>query len=140
MNKNGEIIIIEDDEDDLFLFEEVFKELNYSIKRLYCATGEDALNYLHDPKCDPFVLLSDINIPYLNGFDLKQKLETEAEINVRLVPYLFFSTAAIQQHVIDAYSRSIQGFFIKSSDFEDLKNTIEIIVSYWKMCAAPNTR
>lgn len=90
MNKNGEIIIIEDDEDDQFLLEEVFKSLPYPNKRIYFPDGLTALNYLHKDEASPFIILSDINMPRLNGIELRQKIHTDAAINLKCIPYLFF--------------------------------------------------
>lgn len=138
MNKNGEIIIIEDDDDDQFLLEEVFISLNYSNKRIYFPDGLSALEYLNSDASAPFIILSDINMPRLNGFELRNKLKTDASLNLKCIPYLFFSTALNQQTVIDAYSSSAQGFFVKQTSFSELQDTIKVIVDYWKKCVAPN--
>jgi len=138
MNKNGPIIIIEDDEDDRFLLEEVFSTLDYANKVIYFPDGLSALEYLHSSDNIPFIILSDVNLPKLNGFELRDKLQTDAEIKLKCIPYLFFSTALNQRAVIDAYSTSAQGFFVKPSSFQDLQSTIKTIVEYWQKCAAPN--
>ena len=57
---------------------------------------------------------------------------------MKSIPYLFFSTSAEQKQVIDAYSRSIQGFFVKPNNYNKLKNTIMKIVEYWQECVSPN--
>jgi hypothetical protein len=57
---------------------------------------------------------------------------------MKSIPYLFFSTSAEQNHVIDAYSRSIQGFFVKPTNYDQLKSTITKIVEYWQECVSPN--
>ena len=138
MNKEGEIIIIEDDEDDQFLLEEVFGALGYANKRVYFPDGQAALEYLNSDSAAPFIILSDINMPRLNGLELRNKLQTDAALSLKCIPYLFFSTAINQQVVIDAYSTSAQGFFVKQTSFEELLDTIKVIVEYWKKCAAPS--
>lgn len=138
MNRNGEIVIIEDDEDDQFLMEEVFVKLDYPNERIYFPDGLAALNYLHSTTTAPFLILSDINMPKLNGFELRNKLHTDAQLKLKCIPYLFFSTAISQKVVIDAYSTSAQGFFVKQNSFNDLLDTIKVIMEYWKKCAAPN--
>lgn len=138
MNKNGEIIIIEDDEDDQFLLEEVFSVLNYPNRRKYFPDGVAALEYLHQESSTPFIILSDINLPKLNGMELRNKLHTDAQLKLKCIPYLFFSTAINQQIVIDAYSTSAQGFFVKQTSFEDMLDTIRVIMEYWTKCASPN--
>jgi CheY-like chemotaxis protein len=138
MNKNGPIIIIEDDLDDQEIFTEVFQKLAYPNKVVFFADGLSALDYLNQPGILPFLILSDINLPKLNGFELRTKLKTDADLAVKCIPYLFFSTALNQRAVIDAYSMSVQGFFVKQTSMAELEKTISVIMEYWKMCAAPN--
>jgi len=138
MNKRGPIIVIEDDEDDQLLLQEVFTKLNHENEIVYFCDGQQALEYLIDSKIIPFLILSDINMPRLDGFELRKKIFTDAELQKKCIPYLFFSTAVSQKLVIDAYSLSAQGFFIKQNTFNELEKTISIIMEYWKRCAAPN--
>ena len=138
MNKNGPVIIIEDDADDQALLKEVFKTLKYTNQLIFFFNGQDALDFLNEGNTIPFIILSDINLPKLNGFDLRAKLKTDAELEIRCIPYLFFSTALNQKAVIDAYSLSVQGFFVKQTSMVELEKTITVIMEYWKRCAAPN--
>jgi DNA-binding NarL/FixJ family response regulator len=77
-------------------------------------------------------------MPKLSGFELREKLKTDEKLNIKCIPYLFFSTAANQKSVIDAYSLSVQGFFVKPHLSEELEKTISAIMEYWRRCAAPN--
>ena len=138
MDKNGPVIIIEDDEDDQYLFEQVFLRLNFKNEIIFFSDGQEALDYLTTTSVLPFLILSDINMPRLNGFALKEKLHTDAALQVKCIPYLFFSTAASQRMVIDAYSLSVQGFFVKPDTINEFEETIRTIMDYWKLCAAPN--
>jgi CheY-like chemotaxis protein len=139
MNKEGEIIIIEDDLDDQYLFEYVFESLNYANKRVYFKDGESALEYLEDPYVAPFIVLSDINMPRLNGIELRKKLYNDEQLRLKCLPYLLFTSAIDQKMVIDAYSMSVQGFFVKPNSADELKETIKVIIEYWQRCAAPNS-
>ena len=138
MNKNGPIIIIEDDVDDQEMLTEVFQKLGYPNELIFFSDGQAALDYLNQPATLPFVILSDINLPKLSGFELRTKLKTDADLAVKCIPYLFFSTALNQKAVIDAYSMSVQGFFVKQTSMSELEKTISVIMEYWKRCAAPN--
>lgn len=138
MDKNGPVIIIEDDEDDQEFLKQVFKKLDYPNKVIFFSDGQAALEYLNHPSILPFLILSDINLPKLSGFELRDKLKTDADLAVKCIPYLFFSTAVNQRMVIDAYSASAQGFFVKKNSMEELEKTISVIMEYWKMCVAPN--
>jgi CheY-like chemotaxis protein len=138
MNKTGPIIIIEDDQDDQSFLSEVFQELGYKNKVVFFGDGEEALAYLTDTSIEPFIIFSDINMPRLNGMELRQKVHENEDLRIKSIPYLFFSTSAEQQHVIDAYSKSVQGFFVKPSSYPELKETIRTIVDYWNKCVSPN--
>ena len=138
VNKSGPIIIIEDDADDQDVLTEIFKKLNYPNKILFFFDGEEALDFINKSSELPFLILSDINMPKLNGFALREKLKTDAKLNIKCIPYLFFSTALNQKSVIDAYSLSVQGFFVKQSSMLELEKTIFAIMEYWRRCAAPN--
>jgi CheY-like chemotaxis protein len=138
MNKSGDIIIIEDDPDDQFLLEEAFGTMEYENKRIYFPDGFEALEYLRSTTSLPFLILSDINLPKLNGFELREKLNNDAELKLKCIPYLYFTTAATQQAVVNAYSKSAQGFFVKTTQFADLQDTLRVIMEYWMKCTAPN--
>ena len=138
MDKNGPVIIIEDDVDDQEMLTEVFQRLKYTNKLLFFFDGEEALDYINKTDILPFLILSDINMPKLNGFELRDKLRTDAALQIKCIPYLFFSTAMNQKAVIDAYSLSVQGFFVKPYSMDELEKTISSIMEYWRRCAAPN--
>lgn len=138
INKQGPIIVIEDDLDDREILREVFYKLNYQNKVLFFNDGEAALEHITTCQELPFLILSDINLPKFDGFALREKLKTDAKLNRKCIPYLFFSTAANQKAVIDAYSQSVQGFFLKPNSMAELEKTISLIIEYWRRCAAPN--
>ena len=138
INKEGPVIIIEDDLEDQEILTEIFDNLNYRNEIIFFSDGGEALAYLDASKEAPFLILSDINMPKLNGFALREKLKNDKRLTNKCIPYLFFSTACDQKSVIEAYSQSVQGFFIKPNSMSELENTIRVIMEYWRRCAAPN--
>jgi CheY-like chemotaxis protein len=138
MNRKGPVIIIEDDIDDQECLLEVFKKLNYVNEVIFFHDPQEALDYLNRTDILPFLILSDINMPKLDGFALRNKIYTDAQLQTKCIPYLFFSTAATQKAVVEAYSLSVQGFFIKQNSQAELEKTIFVIMEYWNRCVAPN--
>jgi CheY-like chemotaxis protein len=137
MNKNGPVIIIEDDPDDQQILTEVFSELGYLNKLHFFTDGFLALDYLTQSNEKPFLILSDINLPKLNGLELRQKIHNNEALRLKCIPYLFLTTAASHQAIVDAYSQSVQGFFVKPNSYTDLSRTITRIMDYWQDCKAP---
>ena len=137
MNKTGPIILIEDDLDDLELIIEIFKEIKVENKVHSFSDGIEAYEFLNNFPEQPFLILSDINMPKLNGFELRDKIHNNEQLNLKCIPYLFFTTSAEQKMVVEAYSNSVQGFFVKPSNYNNLKRILTNIVEYWKDCHSP---
>lgn len=57
MNKDGPIVIVEDDDDERFLLELVFNRLPYANERIYFTDGEKALEFLNRTEVLPFLIL-----------------------------------------------------------------------------------
>ena len=138
MDKSGPIIVIEDDKDDQELFEQAFKAVENQNEVVFFTDGEEALQYLVKTKKQPFMILSDINLPRLDGFKLREKVHNNEQLKLKCIPYLFFTTATDRTSVIKAYSQSIQGFFTKPESFGELKRVLQNIIEYWKDCHAPS--
>ena len=137
MNKHGPVIVIEDDPDDQRLLQQVFKELDYPNEIIYFPDGDAALDYLQDDSIYPFIILSDINLQKLDGFELRKMVLTNEGLSEKCIPYLIFSTSVSKEAVYDAYTKSVQGFFLKPDNYNKLKETIRKIVEYWTECYAP---
>jgi CheY-like chemotaxis protein len=138
MQKSGPIIVIEDDLEDQEILKEIFENLKYPNEILFYSDGYKALDYIVNSNVQPFLILSDINMPAISGLELKKKIHNNEQLRVKCIPYLFFTTGGNRQAVFDAYSMSAQGFFIKPASMEHLQNTIRKIVEYWQECYAPS--
>ncbi len=138
MNKSGPIVVIEDDKDDQEMLNEIFKELEFRNSVVYFLESEKALDFLMATDIEPFIILSDINMPRLNGLELREKIHTNEDLRIKCIPYLFFTTSAEQKYVVEAYSKSVQGFFVKPNTYDKLKRTIKLIIEYWLECESPN--
>ena len=138
MNRDGEIIIIEDNEEDRNVLEYLFEKLGYSNRRAYFKDGASVLAYLEAPYTEPFLILSDINLPYIDGVDLNTQLSTDIEIRRTGIPYLYLTNGSTHKLVIDAYSKLAQGFFIKPNSPKELISTLKAIMDYWLVCSTPS--
>ena len=138
MNKKGPIVVIEDDEDDQELLTEIFQKLGYENGLIFFKDGNEALDFLNKTDLHPFLILSDINMPKISGFELRKKIFNIEELQLKCIPYLFFTTSSHKKEVIDAYGMSVQGFFVKPNSMGDLENTVKRIMEYWQECIAPN--
>lgn len=140
MNKNGTIVIIDDDADDRYLLADVFRELNFPNEIKFFDSGIEALTYLQGRDSRPFLILSDVNMPGIDGFELRRRIRQDTSLAEKCIPFLFFSTYVSEQVVTQAYLMSVQGFFVKPNTYDHLKSTMRKIVEYWQECHAPGLR
>ena len=138
MNKSGPIILIEDDMDDKAILGEIFAELKYENEILFFDDGLKAIDYLQDIDTTPFLIITDINLPKISGIELREKLRNSGDIKLQCVPVLYFTNEASQTTLIDAYCKSVQGFFKKPATYYQFAQTIKVIIEYWKECRSPN--
>ena len=138
MDKSGPIIIIDDSLADRRIYSEIFKKLNYVNELVFFEDGTGALEFLNTTDKIPFLLISDINMPRMSGFELRNKIYENEKLSSMCIPFLFFSTGADKASVAKAYGMSVQGFFRKPLNYDELENTMGTIMEYWKKCIAPN--
>jgi len=136
MKKSGPIIVIEDDLEDQQLLDEIFKNLNFPNKVIFFSDGIDAVNYLIATEDLPFLILSDINMPRMDGFEVRNQIISHQRL--KCIPYLFFTTGVDKKAVFEAYEMSVQGFFIKPARMMEMQNTVKKIIDYWQECYAPS--
>lgn len=137
MNKNGEIILIEDDNDDQELFRQAYAELGITNELVIFSNGLKAYDYFNNTKKELFLIISDINMPILSGIALRDKMQQVGEVRLRTVPFLFLTTGTAPNNIIYSYSHSVQGFFLKPNSFEKLKQILSSVIEYWKNCSEP---
>lgn len=136
MNKKGPVVIIDDDTDDQELLREVFADLQLTNEIHIFTDGESALKYLANATIHPFFIISDIKMPGMDGFELRDLLSSRSD-HLKTIPFLFFTTGGTPQSLQHAYSLSVQGIFQKPVRYGEWKETIQHIVSYWNACMAP---
>ena len=136
MNENA-ILIVDDDHDDLDLIRDVFEHLKITRPIQYFTTGRDLEEYLESEQGSPFLIICDVNLPEDDGFTVKKKITENRQLKYKSVPFIFWSTTASEKQIQYAYDLPAQGFFFKPSNFDDLCDTVKVILDYWQKSQHP---
>src|SRR5688572_10511644 len=138
MSKNGSIILIEDDPDDQEMIMRAIKLLGIPNELKLFRDGEEGLQYLKTMTEQPFIIISDVNMPGMDGISFKRAIDNDPILQSKSIPFVFFSTAANTEQVKRAYEFKVQGFFFKGNDFGTMKETLKAILAYWEKARHPN--
>jgi two-component system chemotaxis response regulator CheY len=91
---------------------------------LEASDGEEALERLRERAVD--VILTDINMPKMNGEEFLRRLETDARL--RSVPTLVISTDATKARILKMISLGAQGYMTKPFSPETLREELERVL------------
>lgn len=138
MSKSGPIILI-DDQDECDLVLEALRNEKISNPLKCFHDGETALEYLASTDEQPFVILTDINMPKLGGIEVRKIIQSNPHLRDKSIPFIFLTTSASQPAIKKAYEMSVQGFFEKGPDMEYLQRTVRMIYDYWYWCRHPHS-
>ncbi len=137
---SGPIILLEDDPDDIEIFQEILKELDIPNEFVVFARPVEAFEFLEATVEQPLIIISDVNMPGMSGREFKNRLDSNERLKKKSIPFIFYSTSANRAFVTDAYlNLSVQGFFLKGNSYKEIKDQLRIIFDYWKVCQHPNS-
>ena len=138
MSDLNPIIILEDDIDDHEIFTEALNALGVKNELIIFTHATKALDFLLVTPRQPFLILSDINLPGMNGLIFRSVIQQNEYLKTKSIPFIFFTTGTSKHQVKAAYDLTVQGFFIKPSSFMELQLRLKTIVEYWSSCLHPN--
>jgi len=131
---HGPIVIVEDDLDDQEIYGEAIKAIGITNEARFFKNGQEALKYLYTTFEQPFIILSDINMPVMTGLEFKEKIQNNDFLRKKGIPFVFISTNATGQAIRKAHELSVQGYFQKPSKMEDIQKMLSILFNYWELC------
>lgn len=141
MKSQGVLLLIENDPSDINLFLVAAKELGFDNKVKVVHDGVEALSYIRDIATNSslFMILCDMNMPKMTGMELKHEIEKTAKMHNKSIPFIFLSTSKLEGFVKEAYDIGVQGCFVKGKDYEEYRDTLQIIIKYWDLCEHPGS-
>lgn len=115
------VLVVDDEVDIKDLFEQRFRrEIKTGEFQLeFAHSGEEALGYLTKYTSDDLLILSDVNMPGMSGFELLQKIRANFKVPpVHVVMITAYGDPASQQKAVES---GANGFLTKPLDFAMLK-------------------
>jgi len=131
-------VLIEDDIDDQEFITDALKSLGVQNEIKTFEDSQKALDFLKATSHQPFIIISDVNMPVMNGLQLKHTIEEDEYLKSKSIPFVFLSTSAEPKAVKEAFKMSVQGFFVKENTYEGIRLQLKQIIEYWSSSRHPN--
>lgn len=141
--KTPVILLVEDNPDDVALILRALRGNHISNEIVIAKDGVEALDYVcgrgtyegRDPNDTPALILLDLKLPKLNGFDVLSAVrQNEA---TRLTPVVILTSSREEADVAKGYQNGANSFVRKPIDFTEFARAIKTLRVYWLLINEP---
>ncbi len=139
MEKQINILLVEDDEIDVMNVKRAFKKNNISNPLHVCGNGVDALEYLRsiDSTANlPRIILLDINMPRMGGIEFLTNLRQDNRL--KHISVFVMTTSNEEQDKVNAYQLNVAGYILKPLSIESFISSVAMLNNYWMLCEYPD--
>ena len=137
MHRVSLILVAEDDANDVFLLRRAFQKAGVGCRIVDVRNGREAVNYLtgQPPYSDreqyplPCLLLVDVKMPLMNGFELLEWLQTQP--GFASLPAVVLSSSEQTADIVEAKKFGAREYLVKPTLITDLVKIVEDLHARW---------
>jgi CheY-like chemotaxis protein len=135
--KERVILLVEDNADDEALTMRALSKNNITNKIVVARDGVEALDYLfgmgtyagRDTSLQPELVLLDLKLPKVDGFEVLQKLR--ADPRTKLLAVVILTSSKEQQDIANGYGLGANSYIRKPVDFQHFVDAVSQLGLYW---------
>jgi two-component system, response regulator len=137
MHEQQVILLVEDNADDEALTLRALQRNNITNKVVVARDGVEAVDYLfgsglyagRDPNDLPQIVLLDLKLPKLDGFEVLTRLRADAR--TKRLPIVILTSSKEQQDIVHGYGLGANSYVRKPVDFEQFVEAVRQLGLYW---------
>lgn len=123
------VLLVEDSSDHAFLIKRAMMSVYQDLNFLWAKDGQEALDIVIKQDIKPDLVLLDIKMPRMNGFEVLETLKRNKKTS--FIPIVILSTSANKKDVLRAYSLGTNCYLAKPIEIEDFRSKLKTIPLYW---------
>jgi len=124
-----EILLIEDNPGDIELTRIGFEEARVANNLSVIKDGQQAIDFFEQGNDLPDIVLLDINLPKVNGFEILEKIRSlEYSENI---PVIMLTSSGADEDINKSYSAKANSYIIKPVDFDKFYKVIKSLEQFW---------
>lgn len=136
MNPHKNILLVDDDSVEHMKVSRAFKKLEIPNPLITKNDGLEAKEYLEKSDELPGLILLDLNMPNMNGFEFLEFIKADERLKV--IPIVVLTTSNNDQDKVESYKHSVAGYMVKPIRLEEYEKVIETIKQYWSTSKLAN--
>lgn len=122
------ILIIDDDENDVLITRRALLKIDPELRVEAILSGEAALNILLNRGEHPALILLDLKMPGMSGFDILRRIRADGRL--KDLPVVVVTSSALDADKKASHEAGADGFILKA--FEDrFRRDIESVLKRW---------
>lgn len=130
----AEILLVEDNDDDVFLTREAFEAASLRVNLHHVDNGEKCLQFLRKqgPYADavsPDLILLDMHMPVMDGYEVLSEIVKDE--NLRHFPVVVLTTSYEAEDIRRMYGLRCSSYITKPVDFDSFVKAIGQLAGYW---------
>ncbi len=134
VNKNTNILLVEDNPGDIRLTKEAFKEINLDAALYVTRDGEEAISFLmkkssYQTMPTPDLILLDLNLPKKDGREVLKIIKTDPAL--MQIPVVIMTTSKAKEDISKAYNLYANCYITKPIGLEEFINVVQYIGKFW---------
>jgi DNA-binding response OmpR family regulator len=126
LQKQIDILLVEDDRDDVELLEASLRESGVLYTRTIIAHGDQVFPFLSSAEKLPDIIVLDLNLPKMHGKDILTLLKANADLAA--VPVMVLTTSSVKEERNYCLKAGARQYHIKPVNMRDFKPIIEGII------------
>lgn len=136
MKKNGFILLVEDNPDDIALTLDAFQQSFVANHVHVVRDGAAALEYLFGAGAvTPTVVLLDLKLPKVDGLEVLRRIRTDP--TTKLLPVVMLTSSKEQADVAASYDLGANSYIRKPVDFDEFVGAVKQLGLYWLLLNEP---
>lgn len=130
MDNPTNLVFVEDNPQDVQLFKYALKEAGANVNLVHYENGREFIAALPDLYLSNIAcVLLDLNMPFVNGFEVLEKLKTDSEF--QHLPVIVFTSTNSNEEKSRCYSLGANAYVDKPLELEDLVRIVKSICDFW---------
>ena len=123
------ILLVDDDKIERLKFQKACKEINLNTIISEAKNGEIALEILKEENFAFDLIISDINMPRMNGFEFLSALKKYKKS--KYIPVIVMSTSENKKDLKKCYKLGVSGYFSKPLQYKEYFKKVSSLLEYW---------